>query len=212
LQRLEVTAGEGGVGRVLAVVDRIDDSARAAVTAHAAEHLGTGPEAVEVIDAGTWAVIGRLVEAGLLAAGPGARSTLYDAAGTADARGLRRRRQAAARRALEGAERSQRMAEVLAAGGFAREAIGPLGEALEATLHALACLEGAAGETEAPVPIERVHALLGPGHAANDGAALIARLRAGDLPEDETAAQRLLEAGGTVVRSAGEVIGRATRG
>jgi len=206
VHRLEIVADGAAGTRVLAVLDRIDETARSAVVAHAAEHLGAAPGDVEVLDAATWAAIERLIGSGLLAPGAPARNVLHAASGDTGAGEVRRRRRAAARRALQAAERKQRMAEVLAAGGFAVEAFDPLREAVEGTLRALARLEGESGD--APVPIESVAAVLGSAGLASDGtAALVEQLRERGPPADEEAAQRLLAAGAGIVRAASEALG-----
>ena len=129
---LLVEARQGGDGRtrVLAVLDLASD-ALMAETQRLAAADGSGP-VVEIIDRATWITLRRLQASGLIQILDGSPRVLHRAAGLADtdvehaANALKVRLAA-----LRGeAERTLRMAHVLAAGGFPEEARPQLAKAI----------------------------------------------------------------------------------
>jgi superfamily II DNA or RNA helicase len=117
---IEARTGADGMPRLLAVLD-LDAEALAAETGRLlARADGAGP-AIELIDRATFLAMRRLAASGLVRLAEGPMRVLHRApefavekAADPAARGLELRRQA---------ERSLRMARVLAAGGFAEEAL-----------------------------------------------------------------------------------------
>ena len=143
---------------VVAVVDRLDGAAarvREEVEAAVGRTFGEGPRAprLELLDRATWETLQRLAEAGIVQFVPGARRLGRRRAPPPLARpgnrqeDLRRRRLAAARELFAEGERKLRMAALLAANGFAAEAVAPLAEALEHGLLGLARLAGIEGDS-----------------------------------------------------------------
>ncbi|HEX2642785.1 MAG TPA: DEAD/DEAH box helicase, partial [Thermoanaerobaculia bacterium] len=131
-------SGEGGE-TLLAVLDQPTAGERAEMAALLRQQAGDNPPPnVEILDRATFEAVERLVAAGVLQfTGDGA--ALHRSPAFASTRGDRRERDRA--RALETfghAERKLRMSTVLAAGGFAVEALSPLREAVESALRALA--------------------------------------------------------------------------
>jgi len=207
MRHLAVAAANGAPARVFAVLDQAHDAARTAVAAAAKAHLGVDPQQVETIDEQTWAVVRRLIAAGVLAPGPHAGHTLHDAAAAQDKDDARQRARDAAHRLAGESARKQRMAQVLASGGFAAEAIMPLRGALEDALCALAHLH--AIPADGALAIDQVPPLLAAAGLAPEGAALLARLRTGEAPADDGAARALLDAGAAVLRAAGDAVAQA---
>jgi len=195
LVRLERHHRAEGSETMLAVVDRIDDTARQAVArTQASEDAG-----IELIDAATWAAVQRLIEAGIVQLGPaaellhGAPSPAAEAAAEAERR-QREARLVEARVQLAGAERPRKMAEVLAAGGFYPEALAPLGEAVECAVGALA--HGAGEPGESPVPVTIIHGpIAGAFTLPADFAEDMEVLRTRSPDPDEPSARALLATG-----------------
>ncbi|MCL2428553.1 MAG: hypothetical protein FWD12_04910, partial [Alphaproteobacteria bacterium] len=139
--------GDGSTG-LLAVLD-LDREALAAEAARLAAGRGDGP-GVELIDRATWLTMRRLEASGMLATAQAPGRLLHRAHGFAEPQAA-----AAPAARAEGlhcqAERTLRMARVLAAGGFADEALPLLGKAIgEAAAARLAALgELPAGVTSA---------------------------------------------------------------
>jgi hypothetical protein len=124
---IEARTASDGVPRLLVVLD-LDGEALAAETRRLQARAEASGPAIEVIDRATWLTMRRLAAGGLVKLADGPMRVLHraaefavDAAGDPAARGVELRRQA---------ERSLRMARVLAAGGFAEEALPLLARVL----------------------------------------------------------------------------------
>jgi SNF2-related domain/Helicase conserved C-terminal domain len=195
LDLLEIHAAGNGSPTVLAVVDRVDEAARGQITQSAAEHLAAQSPRVEVLDRETYHAIQRLVEAGVLSLNAqGAKSLHQSPAVTTRRAGEREKRLAEARKRFEDARRKQRMARVLAEGGFPGEALAPLREAVETALHSLAYLLGE--ESVNAVPAEFVQSrLVAEGLVSPGTPSLVARLRDGAEAGSEEQAPELLDMG-----------------
>jgi len=140
---IEARRGADGQLRVLAVLD-LDTEALAAEVKRLQERRDEAAPAVEAIDRPTWLAMRRLETSGMLSLTDGSVRVLHRAADfvTGDAAGHQAAR---ASDMHKEAERSLRMAKVLAAGGFAEEApaliaktLGCLGAAELAALGELA--------------------------------------------------------------------------
>jgi SNF2-related domain/Helicase conserved C-terminal domain len=139
---VEARQGSDGRPRVLAVLD-LDRPALKAEAERLAAVDGGGPT-VEIIDRATWITLCRLQATGMIQIMDGVSRVLHRAAGLADtdeeeaANALKVRLAA-----LRGeAERTLRMARVLAAGGFPEEAMPLLGKAIQ---HGAASMLAARG-------------------------------------------------------------------
>jgi len=175
-----------GAERVLlAVLDRVDQPVSEAFGELAHERLGDGAARLELMDRSTYETIQRLIAAGVLGYGPqrGAalhRSTLLQAR---EDDASSRRLQLAQER-FQQAEPKQRMARVLADGGFPLEALAPLHEGVELALRSLAGLVDGSGD--GPVSMDFLAAsLIAPGMLAGGASGVVARLRQGGIPQAE---------------------------
>jgi hypothetical protein len=117
---IEARRGADGRPRVLAVLD-LDADALAAEVKRLQERRDETAPAVEIVDRPTWLAMRRLETSGMLSLTEGAIRVLHRAAdfATGPAAGHQAARASDLQRE---AERSLRMAKVLAAGGFAEEA------------------------------------------------------------------------------------------
>ena len=137
---LDLRPGPDGGSTLLVVVDRdpgdIIDLARGL----AGRSWGDSAPGIEVLDRNTWETIQRLARTGLVSFGAAARPRrlhAHDSLGDPEA-DARDRRRPDARSRVAATVRNRKMAQVLADGGFAAEALRPLGDALAETLQALA--------------------------------------------------------------------------
>ncbi len=125
---IEATTGADGRLRLLAVLDL-----ERGALAEEAERFATrseGTPAVEVIDRATWLAVRRLAASGMIGLPEGASRVLHRSADLAVADDPRFDPQARASELRVQAERSLRMARVLAAGGFPEEALPLLAKAV----------------------------------------------------------------------------------
>ena len=125
---IEATTGADGRLRLLAVLDL-----ERGALAEEAERFATrseGTPAVEVIDRATWLAVRRLAASGMIGLPEGASRVLHRSADLAAADDPRFDPQARASELRVQAERSLRMARVLAAGGFPEEALPLLAKAV----------------------------------------------------------------------------------
>lgn len=191
-----------GVETVLTVLDG-SPATVAAERKRIVEDAVPAGVAVETIDRQTWELLQRLAAAGVIQF-TGSSETLHrsklvdgdatEMAETAD----RARRRALAADWLAQAERKQRMAGLLADGGFATEALAPLGDAAALALRALAVavdrnFDPAEAENVPPADLaarETVAALLPPG--------TIAALEGKDTTARRAAVENLMAAAGNL--------------
>lgn len=221
---LETTSGADGRRTVLAVAERLDAPGRGrsellASLSASSEAAEEPPPRLELLDRRTYEAVERLVEAGLLQAAAANREVLHRSPALADARAAeRKRRLERARRAFERGERKQRMAGVLADGGFPVEALPPLKEALQAALVCLAHLAGLAvpGESTKLPPATREALGRAEPPAAELAARalpLVAHLERDELPAvPEEQAEAWVEEGRALFAKIEEVLGQATLG
>ena len=126
---VEARTGNDGRLRVLAVLDLAGEALAEETQRHAAVAAAGGP-VVQVIDRASFLAMRRLAASGLIALAEGEARVLHQAAefaAAADPAGDARERTA---ELTVQAERSLRMARVLAAGGFAEEALPLVGKAI----------------------------------------------------------------------------------
>jgi hypothetical protein len=159
---LETHAAPDGRTTVLVVVGRLVDAAQARAQAEAAlrRHVdGTGePARLELLDQPTFEAVQRLVEAGVVQLALAGRRLLHRSPALADPQAVdEQRRVHRARQCFTRGEHKQRMATLLAEGGFPMEALPPLSDAVQAALLCLAHLAGVAtedGEELSPTAIK----------------------------------------------------------
>ncbi len=163
---------------------------------------------LELIDRNTFATIQHLIKAGVLSMGAAPVQTLHSTGKQTQNHDEQHRKQLAeVRKRFAKTERQQRMASVLAEGGFVLEALAPLGEAIEAMLCAMASLYHKDGD----IPVSEAFiesALLRDAWLTADSTKLISRLRldVDDLAED--AAVDLLRQGRDLLDHASEALNR----
>jgi len=208
LELLEVH-GEGAARTVLVVADRLDDTLNASLRQAVAEHFPAPTPRMELLDRATFETLQRLIEAGVLSAGPNAVHSLHRSPALATQRaGRNERRLLDARKLFAQAERKQQMARVLADGGFAVEAISPLKEGVETALQSLAHLLGEAhGE---PIPLGLIESrLMNENRLPAETVSLVTRLRANGGTGSEAETPNLLRQGAALFKHAAEALDRA---
>ncbi len=187
--------GDADRRTLVIVADQPDSAMRQSVERRIAEQFPEQPHRLEVLDRDTFETIQRLIAAGILSVpADGVRTLHRSLSSAAEDAAAASERLEGARRRFATAQRKQRMAAVLADGGFTVEALAPLTEAVEIALQSLA---GSLGEPETgEIPIGFVASrLAGEGLVPEDAPALVARLRAGTDDCGENAARALLEQG-----------------
>ena len=132
---VEAQTGSDGRVRLLAVLD-LDGATHAAEMKRLEAHGADGP-AVEIVDRATWLTMRRLEASGMITLAQGQSRVLYQAPGFAAPAGLPAELEARTAELRAQAERSLRMARVLAAGGFAEEALPPLAKSVAVAAGAL---------------------------------------------------------------------------
>ena len=208
LELLEVH-GEGAARTVLVVADRLDDTLNASLRQAVAERFPAPTPRMELLDRATFETLQRLIEAGVLSAGPNAVHSLHRSPALATQRaGRNERRLLDARKLFAQAERKQQMARVLADGGFAVEAISPLKEGVETALQSLAHLLGEAhGE---PIPLGLIESrLMNENRLPAETVSLVTRLRANGGTGSEAETPNLLRQGAALFKHAAEALDRA---
>ncbi len=202
LQLLELH-GEGEQQTLLVVTDRVDDPLRDKFTRQLHQHLPNPTPRLELMDRAAYQTLQRLIEAGVLSANTASVKTLY-CASTPDTPqdDGRAKRLAEAQEHLAKGEHKQRMAKVLAEGGFVAEALAPMREAVETALQALAIRWD--WKTEAPIPIDLIDAkLVKKGMMPDEILSLVTHLRADPAERDEKQATRWLLQGDSLMEHVG---------
>lgn len=199
---LETHAAQDGRTTVLVVVGRLVDGAQARAQTEAAlrrhaEAAGV-PAHLELLDQAAFEAVQRLVEAGVVQLAPAGRRLLHRSPALADPRAVdEQRRLHRARLCFARGEHRQRMATLLAEGGFPADALPPLAEAVQAALLCLAHLAGVAAEDGEDLSLTAIEALrrAAPpaGHLAAETLPLAARLQDraatfATVPEEEARA------------------------
>jgi len=202
LQRLELH-GEGERQTLLVVTDQVDDPLRDTLTRQLNQHLPNLTPRLELMDSAAYQTLQRLIEAGVLSANTANVKTLYCAStpDTPQDDGLAKR-QAEAQEHLTKGKHKQRMAKVLAEGGFVAEALTPMREAVETALQALAIRWD--WKTAAPIPIDLVNVeLVKKGLMPDEILSLVTHLRADQPERDEKQAVQLLIQGVSLMEHVG---------
>ncbi len=180
---LETHTAHDGRTTVLAVMERLVDADQARAQAEAAlrRHVGDGgePPRLELLDQAAFEAIERLVEAGVVQIAPAGRRLLHRSPALTDPQAVdRQRRLHRARQCFARGEHKQRMATLLAEGGFPVESLAPLAEAVQAALLCLARLAGVATEDGEELSLTAIEALRRAAPPAGDLAAEVLPLAA----------------------------------
>jgi hypothetical protein len=141
---IEVTTAPSGAPRMLVVLDVAADEL-AQETARLSHSQDPASLSIEVVDRATWLVLRRLAKSGMVSLTEAPRRVLHVSPDLADHRAAPDAAAARTSGWRAEAERSVKMATVLAAGGFPEEAPPLLAKALR---HALAARLNASGEGE----------------------------------------------------------------
>lgn len=194
LRRLELH-GEGGGQTLLVVVERDADALRIPLEEEVRNGLGKKAR-LQVLDQATYAAIQQMIENGILSANSANARTLHAIENDTEPNEAARRaaRLEAARSRLAASERPYRMARLLVDGGFAREALAPLRDALDAALGGLLLWQG--HESEASPDLEQIETQLVPhGLIPREDLDLLTWLReCGSTPDETEAAARAARA------------------
>jgi hypothetical protein len=135
--------GEGEQQTLLVVADQLDDTLQNTLTRQLQEQFPDQTPQLQLLDRDAFATIRQLIEAGILNANQDTARTLYRAPATDRPKDDgQSRRLTEARDRLARGEHKRRMAQVLTAGGFPREALVPMREAMETVLQALTYWQG----------------------------------------------------------------------
>jgi len=206
-ERLELY-GEGSKQTLLAVTTtQADAHLQAEMQQRVAEHFPEQTPQLELLDRNTFDTLQRLIAAGVISMG--AAQTLHNTDDNKPQRNQehRRRQLKSAQQRIAETERQQQMASLLANGGFTKEAIAPLHEAIEATLQALASLYHQ--KSDAPVTQQCITELfITDSWLPAEADQWVAALRQeGDLPDNEAAI--LMQQGAALLTHASESISQA---
>ena len=207
LLSLESCRNKAGQNTILAVIDGPTEQSK-----HLAERLvretfseSKEPPLLEVMDRTTYETIQRLTEAGFLKIDKTFVQQFHSSPAFADrASAEREGLQKKAQKTFLQADHKMRMSAVLAEGGFLLEALSPLGQAVELSLRASACLAGEDdADSEKDLSLARIESRIIPNGTLPDNAvAIVASLResaqkAEEL--DETTARNLIKSAGQLI-------------
>jgi hypothetical protein len=201
--------GEGDRQTLLVVADQLDATLLSDLTRQLQEQFPDQPPQLKTLDRDTFATIQALVEAGVLNASQDDVRTLYRAptANQPNDDG-RSSRLPEARKHLVRGERKQRMAKLLAQGGFIVEALAPMREAVDIALLALTLWRGHNAETP-PDPDLIDSMLVQTKLLPAETLAYITRLRDEQIELDETHAAKLLAQSEVIFSRAVSILGSA---
>jgi hypothetical protein len=181
----------------------VDDPLRDALTRQLNQHLPSPTPRLELMDSAAYQAMQRLIGAGILSANTANLKTLYCASTQDTPQDDDRAKQLAeAQEHLTKGKHKQRMAKVLAEGGFVTEALTPMREAVETALQALSIRWD--WKTAAPIPIDLVNVeLVKKGVLPDEILSLVTRLRTDQEEMDEKQATQLLLQGASLIEDVG---------
>lgn len=209
LKLLEIY-GEGKQRTLLVVADRVDDALHNTLNQQLKEHLPEQTPNLELMDRSTYDTIQRLIETGVLNTNRGQSKTLHRApAMESPPDDGQAQRLTEAREQLAKGEHKQRMAQLLADGGFLLEALPPMREAVEISLRAL--LQWRNKSCSLPIPLDLIEsALIEEDLLPAQALTLISRLTK-DQPAatDEGEAEDLVKQGSMLMERAARVLEQA---
>jgi hypothetical protein len=190
LERVELH-GKDEQQTLLVVADRLDETLRSALNRQLQQQFPDQTPQLQLLDREAYATIQQLIEAGVLSASQETARMLYRAPADRPKNNGQSKRLREARDRLALGEHKRRMAKVLSEGGFAKEALAPMSEAVETALHALTHWRGHDTET-APDPGLIESALVQSKMLPAETLTLVARLREDHTIGDEAQAAKLL--------------------
>lgn len=184
--------GDGEHQILLVVADQLDEALQSDLTRQLQTNFPNQTPQLKLLDRETFATIKHLIEAGVLSANQNTSKTLYCARTSVDPKdGERSRRLSECRRRMTQSNHKQRMAKVLADGGFSIEALVPMHEAVETALQALALWQGHDAET--PPPLGQLDSLLVETNLLPaETLSLLTQLREDQSKQDEAQVGKLL--------------------
>jgi HEPN domain-containing protein len=198
--------GTAELQTLLVVANRPDDALQGALDQQLQNRFPEKRPRLKLLDRDTYATIQELIEAGVLNANRDTPRIVFRAtAGETPNDDGRFRRLAEARDCLTGSEHKRRMANVLAEGGFAAEALLPMHEAVETALQALILWR----DQDAGIPpsIGLIDSMLVKTHLLpTETLSLVARLRENEIAGDKTQAEQLLAQGDSLLARAASVL------
>ncbi len=173
--QIDVTTVPSGAPRMLVVLDLTADEL-AQETARLSHSQDPASLSIEVVDRATWLVLRRLAKSGMVSLTEAPRRVLHVSPDLADHRAAPDAAAARTSGWRAEAERSVKMATVLAAGGFPEEAPPLLAKALR---HALAARLNASGEGDidpALADLNQVRRLVKPGALSSEASHVLTPL------------------------------------
>jgi len=201
--------GEGDRRTLLVVADQLDAALQSALTRQLQEQFPDQRPQLKILDRDTYSTIQSLIEAGVLNVSQDDTRTLYRATAenrsNDDARSLRL---SEALEHLARGERKQRMAKLLAQGGFILEALAPMREAVDFALLALTLWRGHKAETT-PDPELIDSMLVQTKLLPAESLSFTTRLRDEQAELDETQAAKLLAQSASLFSRAASILGSA---
>jgi len=207
-QQLELMElhGEGEQQTLLIVANRLDDALRNTLTRQLQEQFPDQTPQLQLLDRDAFATIRQLIEAGILNASQESARTLYRAPATDRPKDNgQSRRLTEARDRLARGEHKRRMAKVLTAGGFPREALVPMREAVETALQALTHWQG--HNAEGSPDLELIEStLVQPNLLPNETLSLISLLRDEQSEMDEARAGKLFTQSDSLLSQATSIL------
>ncbi len=204
LERVELH-GKDQQQTLLVVADRLDETLRSALNRQLQQQFPEQTPQLQLLDREAYATIQQLIAAGVLSANQDTARTLYHAPADRPKDDGQSKRLCEARDRLAQGEHKRRMAKVLIEGGFAKEALAPMSEAVETALHAMTHWRGHDTET-APDPGLIESALVQTKLLPVETLTLVARLREDQATEDETQAVKLLARCDSLLSRAAKVL------
>jgi hypothetical protein len=201
--------GEGDRQTLLVVAEQLDAALLSDLTRQLQEQFPDQRPQLKMLDRDTYSTIQSLVEAGVLKASEDDTRTLYRAPAenrsNDDGRSLRL---SEALEHLARGERKQRMAKLLAQGGFILEALAPMREAVEFALLALTLWQG--HKVETPPDPELIDSMLVQTKLLPaESLSHITRLRDEQAELTETQAAKLLAQSTSLFSRAASILGSA---
>ena len=192
LQRMELY-GEGNGQTLLVVTDKLDETLHDALSQELKQQFPCQMPQLHMLDLNAFEAISQLTKHGILQAGQEASRILYRITDPATDDKQSSRLSAALAHLAQG-EHQRRMAKVLSEGGFSKEALSPMCEAVDTALQALALWQGYPFETP-PKPELIDSVLLKTNLPPTEVLSLTTSLRENQAARDEAQTSKLLAQG-----------------
>ncbi len=201
--------GEGEQQTLLVVANQLDDTLQNTLTRQLQEQFPDQTPQLQLLDREAFATIRQLIEAGILNANQDTARTLYRTPATDRPKDDgQSRRLTEARERLARGEHKRRMAQVLTAGGFPREALVPMREAMETVLQALSYWQGHNAEGSPDLALIE-STLVQTNLLPNETLSLISLLRDEQSEMDEARAGKLFTQSDNLLTQATSILAQA---